>query len=266
MRWFKRIALVARVIAGSSPAAAEAAPPANDTFAGAMVIFANPFGDTVDTTEATTDADDDSAAAACGVAPGQVSNSVWYALTPATDRSVNIDATGASYTVAGAVVTGSPGTFSAVPGGCFLGQTRVEMSAGTTYYIALAQFGPGSGGNLRVIVADYAAPDVTVTVAPSGGFTKAGEAIITGTASCTYGFGSIGLSVTQPVGRVSTVQGSSFGPLTCDGTVQPWSLTVTPFNGLFRGGKATVAAGASVCDGFACDHAQTTQAVTLKGR
>ena len=266
MRWYKRIALVAVVIAAGSPAAAEAAPPANDTFAGAMVIVANPFGDTVDTTEATTDADDASAGAACGVSPGQASNSVWYALTPATDRTVNIDTTGSSYTVAGAVVTGSPGAFTAVPGGCFIGRTRVDLSAGTTYSIVLVQYGAGSGGNLRVIVADYVAPDVTLTIDPSGGFTNAGDAIVTGTASCTPGFGSIGVTVTQPLGRVSTVQGSAYGPLTCDGSVQPWSLTVTPFNGLFRGGKATVTGSANACDGFACDFAQTTQAVTLKGR
>lgn len=269
MRWFKRIALVAVVIAGGSPAAAEAAPPANDTFAGAMVIVANPFGDTVDTTEATTDADDESVAAACGVSPVGFSNSVWYALTPAADRTVNIDATGSSYAVAGAVVTGSPGAFTAVPGGCFLGQAKVDLSAGTTYFIGLVQYGAGagSGGDLRVIVADYAAPHVTLTVDPSGAFTNAGDAIVTGTASCTPGFGSIGAGITQPVGRVATVQGSTFGdPLTCDGTAQPWSLTVTPYNGLFRGGKVMVAASANSCDGFACDYAVATQAVTLKGR
>ena len=266
MRWYKRIALVAVVIAAGAPAAAEAAPPANDTFGGAMVIVANPFGDTVDTTEATTDADDESAAAACGMSPEQFSNSVWYALTPATDRTVNIDATGSSYSVAGAVVTGSPGAFTAVPGGCFLGRTRVELSAGTTYYIPLAQYGAGAGGNLRVIVADYVAPDVTLTVDPSGSFTKAGSAVVSGTASCTPGFGSIGVGVTQAVGRVSTIQGNGFGSLTCDGTVQPWSVIVTPYTGLFRGGKATVTGSANVCDGFACDYAETTRSVALKGR
>ncbi len=50
-------------LAMAAPAAA--APPSNDTFAGATTISSLPFSDTVDTTQATTDADD-IVAAACG--------------------------------------------------------------------------------------------------------------------------------------------------------------------------------------------------------
>ena len=57
------VALAALAIA----APASAAPPANDTFAGATTISSLPFNETLDTTQATTDADDDEAGA-CAVA------------------------------------------------------------------------------------------------------------------------------------------------------------------------------------------------------
>ena len=69
--------LVPLALAGAAlglPASATAAPPANDTFAGARQIAALPFSDSVDTTEATLDTDDQAVAAACGLDPSFVAS------------------------------------------------------------------------------------------------------------------------------------------------------------------------------------------------
>ena len=61
-------------VAFASPVLAAA--PSNDIYAGRTVITALPFADHIDTTEATTDADDVEAASC---APATAEASVWYA-------------------------------------------------------------------------------------------------------------------------------------------------------------------------------------------
>jgi len=81
--------LAAVVIAGVvlvAPGPAYAAAPTNDTFAGATAIGAVPFSTTVDTSEATTDADDANANAICG-APS-TDASVWFSLYEAKPVSL----------------------------------------------------------------------------------------------------------------------------------------------------------------------------------
>jgi hypothetical protein len=105
--------LAGLVVAGLVVVApAAAAPPANDTFAGAVTISTLPFSDTVDTTEATTDADDANANANCG-APA-TDASVWYAFTPASATGVSVDVSASDYNAGVIVVTGSPGSFGLV--------------------------------------------------------------------------------------------------------------------------------------------------------
>ena len=102
---------VAALGAGAAPALAQ--PPANDTFAGAIAITAVPFSQTLDTTQATVDAVDAEAVAACGVAVS-TSASVWYAYTPARDGLVTVDTAGSTYGTGIAVLTGTPGDLSAI--------------------------------------------------------------------------------------------------------------------------------------------------------
>ncbi|HSD78145.1 MAG TPA: hypothetical protein VLA98_12100, partial [Solirubrobacteraceae bacterium] len=110
-------ALMLAVGVGSAPAQA----PSNDTWAGATVVSL-PFSGTQDTTEATVGDDDLAAGAACGIDPGGgfiASHSVWYAFTPGADGVVTLDASGSTYPVIGAVVTGTPeGGFASAS--CFL--------------------------------------------------------------------------------------------------------------------------------------------------
>src|SRR5438128_582141 len=74
---------------------AMAAPPSNDTITGATAITSLPFEETLDTTEATTDADDAALNANCG-APA-TDASVWYSLAVATDTGVAVDVSGSNY-------------------------------------------------------------------------------------------------------------------------------------------------------------------------
>jgi hypothetical protein len=271
MLWVKRLVRVASVTGAVTcvlAGAAWAAPPSNDTFSGAKVISSVPFSDTLDTTEATLDAADTSAFIACNAQQFTFGHSVWYAYTPSSDQSLRISTSGSTYTVAGAVLTGAPGSFSAVPGGCFLGSAAVTLTAGTTYYIGLSEFGAGSGGTLQLSISEQVPPNLAVTVNRSGSFSKAGTATVSGTASCSAGsFASVSVSLSQSVGRIATISGSGFSSdVVCDGTPEPWSVVITPFTGgKFRGGNAQASVFAEACN-FGCEFQQITQTVQLKGK
>ena len=272
MTWVKRVRIVALIVGAIMAvplASASAAPPSNDTVAGATVVDSLPFSDTVDTTQATTDDHDASLAPLCGVDPTLTfSNSVWYAYTPSTDQTVSLDTGGSSYGVAGAIVTGTPGAFQPVPGGCFFGFTTVGLTANTTYYIALLESPAGSGGTLQVSISELIVPSAELTVDATGSFSKTGIATITGTATCSAGtFANIGAMLTQSVGRIATITGFAFFTVgfVCDGTAQPWSITVTPSSGLFRGGKATASVFLSACEVTSCGNDEVTREIRLQG-
>src|SRR5207247_8335923 len=103
------------------------------------------------------------------------------------------------------------------------------------------------GGNL-VLTVDTSAPPFTIddlTISGRGKVTpKTGEAVISGSITCSNGPGSVGLDlfVSQRIGR-AIVHGEGFDVFDCSGT-QSWSLTVVPFDGLFVGGRAHVEADA----------------------
>jgi hypothetical protein len=193
------------------------------------------------------------------------SNSVWFAYTPASNQELRIDTSGSSYSTAGAVLTGTPASFSAVS--CFLGSTSFQASQGTTYYIDLLQNPAGNGGTLSLSVTQLVPPNPVLTVDSTGTFdSKSGAATVSGTASCSAGasaflFGSL----TQSVGRIATISGfgSPVTPIVCDGTPHPWSLVATPSSGLFKGGHATASVNMSACS-FTCAFQQVTQTVQLK--
>lgn len=269
MTWVKRVRLVAIVLGAVMAvplAAAWAASPSNDTVAGATVIDSLPFSDAVDTTEAASDDADASLGPLCQVDPMLTfSNSVWYAYTPSTDQTVAIDTSSSSYFVAGAIVTGTPGAFEPVPGGCFFGSTTVDLTADTTYYVDLLESPAGSGGTLQVSISELILPTAELTVDATGSFARDGTATITGTATCAAGASaSLGAMLTQSVGRVATITGFDFFSVgfICDGTAQPWSITVTPSSGLFRGGKATASVFLSACDVF-CGNDEVTREIRL---
>lgn len=249
-----------------------AAAPSNDTYAGRVDVTGSlPFGDSLDTTEATTDADDVEANDLdfCG-APA-TDASVWYELTAAADSSILVDVSGSTYSAGVIVATGSPGSFSFVT--CGPGAVAFFASSGETYAILAFDDqldGAGNGGTLNITI-DVAPPPPTVdiTVNPIGQFNKlTGSATISGTLSCTGEafFTEIDVQLTQNVGRF-TISGFggifSEGPV-CDGTAQPWSVEVFGQTGKFKGGRAVAVTFAFACGSFDCGFDEETTKVMLR--
>ena len=133
-------------LSGFVGTASAATPPSNDTISGATVVSALPFTDTVDTTGATTDADDAQANQDCG-APA-TNNSVWYKFTAGTkDRFLAVDTTGSTFSSGVIIATGTPGALSTQACGPVSAESAV--SPGKTYYILVFD-DTGSGGTLHV--------------------------------------------------------------------------------------------------------------------
>jgi hypothetical protein len=178
------VATISLLVLVASPA--QAAAPLNDTFAGATVIGAIPFTDSLDTTQATTDADDVSANTDCR-APATAA-SVWYSLTPSADGGINVDVSGSNFSAGVIVVTGTPGSFT--PQVCGPGTVAFLASAGITYHVLAFDDqldGSGNGGmlNLSVITAPPP-PSIDVTVNPTARFdAHTGTATLSGTVLCT---------------------------------------------------------------------------------
>ena len=183
-------------------------------------------------------------------------HSVWYSFTPSTTVAVIADTFGSDYDTTLWVGTGSAGNFTEVgcnddtSGGTTGLESKViwDASASTTYYIMAGTCcgGGTNGGNLELTV-DTSAPPFTIDdLTISGGKVtpKTGEAVISGSITCSNGPGSVELDVfvSQRIGR-ATVQGDGFDFFDCSGT-QSWNITVEPFNGLLVAGRAHVEADA----------------------
>jgi hypothetical protein len=227
---------------------ASAQPPSNDTFADATVISSLPFSDTVNTTQATTDATDAEAATACGEGGITLSATVWYAFTPSADQLVTVNTAGSNYTSGVIVVTGQPGSFSGVT--CNLGEVEFVAHAGQTYYMDAVDVFGGAGGTLDLSASGKPLP--VVTVDPSGRFNPStGAATVTGSLSCaaTFSGSSISASLVEPVGRGAVSGSASAAVSSCGGVPQPWSIIIDPSIGTkFTGGHANVTASFSFCD------------------
>ena len=133
---------------------AYAAPPIHDNFDAAIVINAIEFHDTVNTTEATPSDTvpnvDDPVNIPCEgdtLEPGFAS--VWYKYTPPESQSLSLDTIGSNYDTFIAVWTGSRGSLSPVACNDLTSGGHAELSfvasAGTVYYIEIAQYNDGQG-------------------------------------------------------------------------------------------------------------------------
>lgn len=259
-------AALASVALGGAPALA--APPANDTYPGAVTIAAIPFTTTQDTSEATTDADDTELNATCG-APA-MDASVWYAITPTEGATLLADVSQSSYSAGVLVATGAPGSFETVA--CGPSAIAWDATAGETYYIVVIDDqgdGSGNGGQMTLSV-DVAPPPPTldVTVNDTGRFdARTGSVFISGTARCGSEavMASLEAQVTQRVGRI-LIRGFGGAEVTCDDTVHPWQLEIVGDNGLFKGGKAVSATFSFACSEFACSQYLTEQRIQLNGK
>jgi len=262
--------LVGLLLAGSLATAAPvlAAAPANDTYPNREVITVG-FNDTVDTTEATTDADDTDINTNCG-APA-TDASVWYELTPSADMDVVVDVSSSNYSAGVLIASGSPGNFTIEA--CGPGASAWSALSGVAYAILVIddQFdGSGNGGSLIINVVEAPPPpEVSLTVNPRGTFNAhTGGARISGTVTCTGDaeFSFIDVFVRQKVGRLFIDGGGFIEGFACDGTTQAWTVDIFPFNGIFKGGRAITVTFALACGVFQCGVGFDESIVMLSGK
>ena len=243
-----------------------AAPPANDTFANATSATIG-FSEVLDTTEATTDADDAQLNESCG-APATAA-SVWYSLE-GTDEFAVVDVSSSDYSAGVLIGVGTQGNLETVT--CGPGTVALFAAAGTTYYVLAIDDqldGTGNGGNLSISIETIPPPPTIDLAVDRFGRVNAqtGVATISGTYTCTDGdFIDLFIDARQDVGRFSIFgSGEFFDFGTCDGTSHAWSAEVIPFNGRFAGGKALTATFAFSCGPFECANGYIEQRVILRG-
>ena len=244
-----------------------------------------PFSNEQDTTTATTDATDAALNEECG-APA-TDASVWYTFTAEEDLGVEVLVGDSDYSAGVIVAVGSPEELGFVT--CGPVEVFFAAAAGETYFVLAFDDqvdGMGIGGILVIHIDAFSVeppPEIELTVDPVGGFDpRSGVATISGTFLCegAADFIEVDGELVQPVGRFA-VQGHFFlfggngngengengenEELFCDGTTQAWTADVTPDNGLFKGGKATVDVQVFACGLFDCTEETITQQVRLRG-
>jgi hypothetical protein len=254
----------AAMTAGTAMAAS---PPPNDTISGASVVSSLPSSDTLDTTAATTDADDAQLNASnpqCTNPFGPTLNkSVWYKFTAGTEGALGVDAGASSYSVGIGIATGTPGALTTVA--CGLSTAFTATVPGTTYYVNAFDLFGDTGGTLQITF-EVPPPAPTMTVsATAGTVDRTGTATITFRYACTNATTLTDeAQLTQLVGRFSI---SGFGTnqdiAMCDGTPHT-SLLAIPGNGKFAGGKASLQYDFSVCGPFQCVDSTLTQTLQLR--
>jgi hypothetical protein len=254
-------------------ASASAAPPANDSQAGAVAVTKPlPFTYSQDTSEATVDAGEDVARDLClAYGAPAFEKAVWFRsdVAPGATQSVLVDVTGSTYGAGIAVLqdTGSGlVALDCVPG--------FYLSPGAppegTYYVVIFGDGttPETGGTLNLVV-DEAPPPPTidVTINKTGVADKYGGATISGTVTCTGDDAvlfAVEGQVTQTVGRL--IISSYFYTdvsVACDGTPIAWTGYAPPTNGKFAGGKAVTVAFSYGCGLYQCSTGYAEAIVKL---
>jgi len=222
-------------VAGASPVLA--APPANDDFSSATTVTEPlPFGDAINTVEATTASDDPDCV---GQGP-----TVWYTFAPSQDMDVQANTYGSDYDTTLSVYTGSQGNLTQIAcnddAGSLQSAVTFTALANETYYFMVGAFASGPGGNL-VFTVTLPPPPLTIELqlGATGSFDRQGNAIIRGTLTCSkFAIVEIAVDVTQPVGK-KAIHGFSETFFDCNGETG-WETTVPGSDGRFAGGRATV--------------------------
>ena len=255
-----------RCAVGISAPTALAAPPSNDTFAGATPVAVG-FSEVLDTTDATTDADDAQLNVSCG-APA-TDASVWYVLEGA-DAGVVVDVSQSDYPAGVLVGVGTQGNLETVA--CGPGATAFFAAAGTTYYVLAIDDqsdGGGNGGSLNISFNEAPPPPIVEVALNRFGRVDihTGIATVSGTYTCTNGdFLDININANQRIGRGSVFGfGGLFVENACDGEPHAWTIDLTPQNGRFAGGKALALTFSFSCGAFECTDGFFEQTIQLRG-
>jgi hypothetical protein len=243
------LVLAAITLALLQTSTAVAAPPGNDDFDSAVVISALPFTDSVDTTEATTAADDPECAGN--------GHTVWYSFTAPTEMGIEANTFGSDYDTTLSVYTGSRGALAQIrcnddAADSLQSRVRFNASAGVTYFFMVGSFFDSPGGNLVFSVEQIPLLppplELGVSIDPVGAVVpKTGIATIHGTVTCSRpAFVDLFGELRQRIGRF-LIRGFFEDFFECSGETT-WSATVTGENGLFIPGRAQASAFAFAFD------------------
>jgi hypothetical protein len=242
--------------------AASAAAPSNDTRGGAVAITSLPYDTSVDVRDATTDSDDTALNAQCG-APATL-GSVWYTYTvPDNVSGLVLDVSGSDYS--SGVIVAEPDGSGWFVDTCGPGTVGLSVYPGQQLTILAFNDTVGqTGGQIRLHAEVATVPTVAVTVNPKGKVDRQGNALISGTVTCTDAqFTFLDTYVTQAVGRFAVTGEGFSGQEGCTGQPEPWSTVVVPSNGKFAGGKAATFTFAFSCGSFFCADSYVDQVVRL---
>lgn len=147
--WVSTLLAIVLAVIGVVPVSAD--PPSNDDFASATVVTEPlPFTDSINTSEATTAADD----------PSCTGNAtVWYQFTPSEDMVITANTFGSDYTTTVSAWVLAGDDLNQVE--CWIDEVLLTVTAGVTYYFVVATHDdeePPFGGNLIFSVNDVPPP------------------------------------------------------------------------------------------------------------
>lgn len=258
------VATAVTIVVGFTAAPAWAAPPVNDTVDNAVPVTVG-YSDTLNTTDATTDAVDAQLNESCG-APA-TDASVWYLLEPAADTAVIIDVSRSNYPAGVAVGIGSPGSLTTVA--CGPGTVLLDALAGETYYVLAfddQSDGTGNGGRLHIAFIETQSPSVSLAVSRKAFVNSQGNVELHGTYRCEDAFG---IQISGSVSQAEGPRGASADFVTtelggCDGTRQEWEATARAFGANFRTGNALVTSFGFACGGFLCTDGFGERVIKLR--
>ncbi|HET8660191.1 MAG TPA: hypothetical protein VFM55_14475 [Micromonosporaceae bacterium] len=247
--------------AGASPA--YAAVPSNDEPTAATLISSLPSTVTQDTTAA-------SYTTYGGCTSADAGANVWFALTVTEPVRLEVDTSSSDYNTGLNLFRGTPSGETWLA--CSERSLRFDAGPGATYYVEVAACCGSSSGGQLVLTARGAAPPPTVDVTVDSIATfdaMTGAATVSGTATCASSVenATVEVFLTQRVGRVSTVSGQNGTFVACEpgGGAVSWSVVVTPGNGLYRGGQASVSVQAVGCNNVECSAQYTDLKIRLRG-
>jgi hypothetical protein len=226
----------------------------------------------LDTTEATTDAQDAQLNESCGFYA--IAASVWYTFE-GNDADMDVETRNVGtfpFSPAVIVGVGSPGSLQTVA--CGIGRAEFHADSGTTYYILAfdMQFDETiNGGILEISFIAVPVPTVEITINPKGTASRStGATHISGSYTCTnaFSFNTVTGSITQTVRGYPTTGEGLYVPVDgiCNGVRHTWETDVLSYYGPFRVGAATVEATLAVCGQLRCALDQASQTVKLSLR
>jgi len=236
-------------------------PPVNDDFDAATAMTALPFGEVIDTSEATTASDDPTPS--CSIEP--LASTVWYSITLKTRDQIMFQVRGDDFGPTVVLYRGPRGALTEMA--CSAGGTTpgfvFDPRPGTTYHL-LVGGATGDAGQLRVDA--KLAFVVRLTIDEGLVDPGSGVATISGKVTCNMpsfvstDFGEL----KQKIGR-NTVRGSLGLFVQCDGTA-PWTSTVTGDSGPFLAGtaEATMSLFGYASETGEISQPRATKTITLK--